>query len=388
MRSVRLTAAVTLLAALGGCKLSVPEEPKPLAEVAPVVLFTGYHWKTLVGCPGSLGNIDGKGAEALFNRPTGIALDRHKNLTVSDNFSHVVRTVAADGTVRTLAGKAGTQGFADGKGAAALFSGPAGLARDACGDVFVADAGNHAIRKISPDGNVTTLAGAGGSAGSAGGVGSQARFSSPSDVAVDGDGNLFVADCGNHLIRRVTVKGEVTTLAGGADTAGSDDGFGEWARFYNPSGVAVDSAGYVFVADTGNHTIRKIAPGGEVTTLAGKAGAAGSVDGKGAAARFNGPAALWLDADNNLLVADRDNHMIRKITPSGVVTTLGGMPNCMSCADGFGKEALFAKPSGITSGDDGILYVADACNNRVAVGLPGSEAAVFAGEAANPSASD
>jgi len=332
----------------------------------------------LAGSASRHGHADGKGAEVLFNRPTGIAVDRLKNLTVADNFSHVIRTVAADGTVRTLAGKAGTQGFADGKGAAALFFWPAGLARDAYGDIFVADCGNHAIRKVSPNGVVTTLAGTGGSAGSADGFGSQARFSSPSGVAVDGGGNLFVADRGNHLIRRVTIKGEVSTLAGGAGKAGSDDGFGEWARFNNPGGAAVDSAGYVFVADTGNHTIRKIAPGGEVTTLAGKAGMAGSVDGQGAAARFNGPAALWLDADNNLLAADRDNHMIRKITPAGLVTTLGGMPNRMSCADGFGKDALFAQPSGITADDDGILYVADACNNRVVAGLPGNEAAVFA----------
>ncbi|MDD4101050.1 MAG: hypothetical protein PHU80_00265 [Kiritimatiellae bacterium] len=335
----------------------------------------------LAGSTSRHGHADGKGAEILFNRPTGIAVDRLKNLTVSDNFSHVIRTVAADGTVKTLAGKAGTQGFADGKGASALFFWPAGLARDAYGDIFVADSGNHAIRKVTPDGVVTTLAGAGGSAGSADGVGNQARFSSPSDVAVDGGGNLFVADRGNHLIRRVSVKGDVSTMAGSAGKAGSDDGFGEWARFDNPGGVAVDRTGYAYVADTGNHTIRKIAPGGEVTTLAGKAGEAGGADGQGVAARFNGPAALWIDADNNLLVADRDNHMIRKVTPAGLVTTLGGKPNRMSCADGFGTSAVFAQPSGLTSDNDGILYVADACNNRVASGLPGNESAVFACDA-------
>ncbi len=350
------------------------------AQTVSLLTRTGA-FSVLAGSASRHGYADGKGAEVLFNRPTGIAVDRLKNLTVSDNFNHVIRHVAADGTVKTLAGKAGSQGYADGKGASALFFWPAGLARDDYGDIFVADAGNHVIRKVSPDGIVTTLAGGAGSAGSSDGVGSQARFSSPADVAVDGGGNLFVADRANHLIRRVTAAGEVATLAGGAGKSGQDDGFGEWARFDNPSGVAVDRSGYVFVADTGNHTIRKIAPGGEVTTLAGKAGETGGVDGLGAAARFHGPSALWLDADGNLLVADRDNHMIRKVTPAGLVATLGGKPNRMSGTDGFGQAALFAQPSGLAADDDGFLYVADACNNRIAVGMPGNEKAVFTADA-------
>jgi len=236
--------------------------------------------------------------------------------------------------------------------------------------VYLADAGNHTLRRVAPDGTATTLAGSAGNSGSADGKGGQARFSWPADVALDREGNLYVADRGNHAIRKVTPAGAVTTLAGAAGKSGRANGAGSAARFNNPSGVAIDAVGNVYVADTGNQTIRKIMPGGEVTTLAGCAGMRGGTDGIGYLARFNGPSAVVVDAAGNVYVADRDNHMIRRVSPDGTVTTLGGQPNRMSAADGIGGAARFAQPSGIALDDAGVLYVADACNNRIAIGVP------------------
>ena len=173
----------------------------------------------------------------------------------------------------------------------------------------VADTHNHTIRKITPEGAVTTLAGLAGTSGTADGTNSAARFYNPEDVAVDTGGNVYVADTGNHTIRKITPDGIVTTLAGLAGTSGTADGTNSAARFNQPYGVAVDTNGTVYVADTFNHTIRKITPGGVASTLAGLAGVSGSTNGTGGAARFNDPAGVAVDADDNLqYVADTSNH--------------------------------------------------------------------------------
>jgi sugar lactone lactonase YvrE len=324
----------------------------------------------LAGSASGHGSADGPAAAARFSRPCGLVADPQRNLFVADNFNHTLRKVTPDGVVTTLAGKAWSTGSADGPGDAARFFWPSGMTSDREGNLYVADAGNHTVRKVTPQGAVTTLAGGAGTNGWADGTGGRARFAWPSDVALDGAGNLLVADRANHVIRRVTQAGEVTTLAGGAGKAGRADGVGGAARFNNPSGVAVDAAGNVLVADTGNHTIRKVMPGGEVATLAGCAGIRGGADGQGVLARFNGPSDVLADQAGSVFVADRDNHMIRKVTPDGTVTTLGGSPNLMTAADGVGCAARFAQPSGLALDSEGVLYVADACNNRVAQGTP------------------
>ena len=183
---------------------------------------------------------------------------------------------------------------------------------------------NDTIRKITPAGVVTTFAGTAGQSGSADGTGAAARFTNPEGTAVDGAGNVYVADTFNDTIRKITPAGVVTTLAGTAGQGGSADGTGAAARFAFPTGVAVDGAGNVYVADTDNDTIRKITPAGVVTTLAGTAGQSGSADGTGAAARFNSPFGLAVDGAGNIYVADEDNDAIREITPAGVVSTLAG----------------------------------------------------------------
>jgi sugar lactone lactonase YvrE len=209
---------------------------------------------------------------------------------------------------------------------------------DSAGNLYVGDSNNHTIRKITPAGDVSTLAGLAGNAGSADGTGSDARFYYPGDVAIDTAGNVYVADTSNHTIRKITPAGDVSTLAGWADSAGSADGTGSDARFYYPGGMAIDSASNLYVADCCNSTIRKITPGGVVRTLAGSAGNAGSADGKSSAARFNCAEGVTVDSAGDVYVADTFNHTIRKITPAGDVSTLAGLAGSPGSADGTGSR--------------------------------------------------
>lgn len=326
------------------------------------------HGTLWAGHPSHHGFADGAGSEARFNRPVGIAVDLNGTVFVSDSFSHILRSVSPDGTVTTLAGRVWSSGVDNGKGRAARFCWPGGVAADCAGNVYLADTGNHAVRKVTRDGVVTLLAGGAGASGSSDGKGSLARFSSPSAVAVDRAGNVYVADCGNQLIRKVTPDGTVSTVAGAAGLKGYADGSGATARFNQPTGIAVDTLNNIYVADAGNHVIRRIVPGRQVTTLAGCAGMKGFSDGQGVQARFSGPAAVAVDLTGSLIVADRDNHLIRMVTPEGRVSTLGGKPNSMSSADGRGDTARFAQPSGVAVDRDGVIYVADACNNRIVAG--------------------
>ncbi len=198
--------------------------------------------------------------------------------------------------------------------AAAGFDAPTGGALDGDGNLYVTDSNNRTIRKVTPAGVVTTFAGSAGLSGSDDGTGPAARFEYPKGVAVDGDGNLYVTD--NHTIRKVTPAGVVTTIAGTAGSYGSTDGTGAAARFWEPYGVAVDGDGNVYVADSFNRTIRKVTPAGVVTTLAGSAGSSGSVNGIGPAARFSSPTGVVVDGDGNLYVIDSYNRTIRKVTPA------------------------------------------------------------------------
>jgi sugar lactone lactonase YvrE len=314
---------------------------------------------TLAGTAGSKGSADGVGAAARFSGPCGVAVDGVGTVFAADQHNHTIRKITSSGVVTTLAGTAGSSGSADGMGAAAHFRGPYGVAVDGADNVFVADMGNGTIRKITPAGVVTTLAGSADQPGSADGTGAAARFSYPDGVAVDVAGNVFVADQSNNTIRKVTSSGVVTTLAGTAGLSGSADGTGAAARFNLPSGVAVDVAGNVFVADSYNNTIRKVTPSGVVTTLAGTAGLSGSADGTGAAARFSGPSGAAVDVAGNVFVADTSNDIIRKITPSGVVTTLAGTAGLSGTADGTGAAARFNGPQGVAVDGAGNVFVAD-----------------------------
>ena len=215
--------------------------------------------------------------------------------------NHTIRKVTSTGVVTTVAGTAGVYGNADGIGAAARFSGPQDVAVDRLGNLFVADSYNSTIRKITPAGVVSTVAGSAGSTGNTDGVGTAARFNYPLGIEVNSAGVLYVADCNNHTIRKIATDGVVTTLCGTPLQFGSVDGVASAARFAYPQDLVVDSTGILYVADGGNHTIRKITPAGVVSTFAGAGGVAGSNDGIGSFARFNYPCSLALGSGGSYM---------------------------------------------------------------------------------------
>lgn len=277
------------------------------------------------------------------------------------------------GAVTTLAGQAGYPGSTNGNGNVARLNGPSAVAIDPAGNLYLTETGNSTIRKITSAGVVTTLAGLAGNDGSDDGTGGAARFEAPQGLALDSATNIYVADTFNNTIRRVTPAGSVTTRAGSPKLSGSADGVSTSARFNHPTGVAVDNATNVYVADSWNHTIRKMTPARFVTTIAGVAGSSGSADGIGNAARFIRPSGITLDSAGNLYVADSYNNTIRKLTPIGtnwVVSTLGGMPGFYGTTDGTGSAARFGNPNGVAVDSAGNLYVADFYFNTIRKGYP------------------
>ena len=313
-----------------------------------------------------------------FNGPYGVATDSAGNVYVADTDNHTIRKITPAGVVSTLAGTAGSRGSTDATGAAARFYWPTGVATDSAGNVYVADNGNNTIRKITPAGVVTTLAGTAGTRGSTDGTGAAASFS-PSYVATDSAGNVYVTD--NNTIRKITPGGVVTTLAGTDGVRGSADGTGAAASFFYPLGIATDSARNVYVADRYTSIIRKITPAGEVTTLAGTASVYGHADGTGAAASFNNPYGLATDSADNVYVADLWNHTIRKITPEGVVSTLAGTAGVSGSADSTGATARFNMPSGVATDSTGNVYVADFGNCTIRKITPAGVVTTVVGQA-------
>jgi sugar lactone lactonase YvrE len=324
----------------------------------------------IAGTAGAPGRADGEGTQAGFNFPQGLALDGAGNVYVADSLNHTIRKITPHGRVTTLAGTPGASGSADGRGAAASFNFPKGVATDAAGNVYVADTGNSTIRKITPAGAATTLAGAPGVTGGADGV--AARFNFPQDVATDGAGNVYVADTLNNVIRKIAPDGVVSTLAGSSASA---------ASFGAPRGIAADGAGNLYVADNSRNTILRIAASGAVTTLSGTAGVRGSADAVGAAASFNFPQGVAADAAGNVYVADTGNHAIRKIAPGGLVSTLAGRAGAFGHADGRGAAASFAFPFGVAADGAGNVYVADTFNNTVRRIAPDGAVTTLAGRA-------
>jgi len=348
---------------------------------------------TLAGLAGNWGTVDGTGSTARFNRPRGVAVDGSGNVYVADpNYLYyldgTVRKITPAGVVSTLAGVDPSPGSADGAGSAARFLHPEGVAVDSLGNAYVADAGNNTIRMVTPAGVVSTVAGLAGLAGSVDGTGSAARFAYPMGVAVDGAGNVYVADTGNNTIRMVNPAGVVSTLAGLAGFSGNADGAGPAARFNYPAGVAVDGSGNVYVADTFNFTIRKVTSAGVVSTFAGLAGLAGHVDGTGSAARLLYLEGIGVDGSGNLYVADTGNNTIRMVTPSGVVSTLAGLAGFDGSVDGTGSAARFSRPQGVAVDGSGNVYVADAHNYTIRMVTPAGVVSTVAGLAANAGSVD
>ena len=331
--------AVVLAAAAAGLGLwwwrEVKRRPAPLEAGWTAVV------RTIAGNGGG-GAVDGPISRAGFVEPFGIAVSPDGVIYVTDGGSHRVRRITVDGRVETLAG--GVRGFRDGAGTAARFDTPSAIALDASGVLYLADTGNHAVRRITPDGVVDTLAGDGTPGDT---DGASARFNGPVGVAVDGSGRVIVADTYNDRIRAIALDGTVSTLAGGP-VPGADDGTAGEARFDTPCGVNADAAGVIHVADTGNGAVRRIDPGGAVTTFA--------LEADGAPLR---PIAVAGGDDGDLYVSDERGRVV-EIDRSGRTRTIaGGGPGFR---DGAGRDARFRRLAGLASRGSGRLVVADAGN--------------------------
>ena len=313
--------------------------------------------KTFAGS-GAGGVVDGPGDKATFNRPWGVDADGDGNVYVADYYNHKIRKVAANGEVSTLAGS--TAGWTDAKGPTARFYYPMDVAAMKDGTIFVADRQNHRIRKVMPDGSVSTFAGSSGSYKD--GPVATAYFYYPSGLDVGDDGTVYVAEYAYRRIRKIS-NGVVSTVAG-TGGAGAVDGIGIKASFNNPYDVAVDSKGNLFVADTYNHTIRHINPAGVVTTLAGTAGQTGAVDAVGKAAKFYYPIGIAVNHHDEVFVSDRSNNRIRKVFADGKVVTVVGT-GVAGFQDGFALQGKVNQPNNIAFGPNDEMYIADSNNYRV-----------------------
>lgn len=324
-----------------------------------------YEWTNFSGKPGGSGSADGAGNDARFTRPSGITFDRYGNAYVADSYNHTVRKITPSGVVSTMAGKAGVTGKADGLREEARFYEPTDIAVDDKGNVFVTDLVNNLIRKITPDGMVSTYSGdrVNGS-GSTDGPISIARFSQPSGIDIDAAGNLFIAEIGNGIIRKISADGIVSTVAGTANVYSRLlDGTGPAAVFNRPSDVVVAPDGTLYVADTGNSAIRKITTDRVVTTLPGTSSGA-----------FVSPNGIEIDSQGNLYVSTGGSYVYRpvssdlvmKINPEGTISTVAGLANVpTSHADGIGSTARFFHPSGLVIDPNGDLLVADTLNHAL-----------------------
>ncbi len=337
---------------------------------------------TLAGLAQTQGSVDGTGSNARFNFPVALVIGPDGNLYVADQGNYSIRRVTPSGSVTTIAGSASRGwGTEDGPVSVARFWDISDLAFDSRGNLFVADTAACTIRKISTEGIVSTFAGFAMARGSEDGIGSTARFDYPQGIAIDANDRILVADGNNRTIRAISSNGVVSTVAGLANTNGCTDATGSDARFRHPSDVAVVANGDVIVVDSGNNSIRRIQPTGQVSTLAGLACGLipGGADGRGAIARFHAPTHVASRVDGSVVVADTLNHSIRIVSPSGEVTTIAGLPAGGSTIDGRGTEAIFDYPAGLAIGPTGDLFVADLFSSTIRRSTPEGEVSTLAG---------
>ncbi len=309
-----------LLATLLACGGGSSSPSSPLAPQGPPVPSITKA-TTVAGINGQSGTLEGALDYAQLKLPNGLALDSKGNLFVADETAHVIRRITPQGLNTIFAGGANASGHEDGLGADARFHGPVGLAIDTADNLYVAEYQSCTIRKITPTGQVSTLAGQ-LAAGFADGQGSSASFDHPVGLAIDTTGNLYVADANNKRIRKVTPGGLVSTVAG-TGVAGFTDGPVAAATLDRPYGVAVAPDGTIYFTEMWGHLVRRVTQG-QVQTVAGTAGSQGARDGRGAAARFHSPLGLSVDAAGAVYVADGANDTLRKVLPDGTTTTVAG----------------------------------------------------------------
>ena len=330
-----------------------------------------YTISTISG-NGSIGfGGDNSGAiQATLNTPYDVAIDSNGNIYIADYNNYRIRKVAPDGIITTVAGT-GSSGFIgnDGNATQATLNQPHGVAADTAGNIYIADSMNHRIRKVAPNGIISTIAGTGsvsfsGDAGSA----TSAALNTPTGVAVDSSNNIYIADSGNHRIRKITTNGIISTIAGtGVASFSGDSASATTATLNTPTSIAVDSNNNIYIADSNNHRIRKITTDGNISTVAGTGVASFSGDGSIAtAATLNVPTGVTLDSIGNLFISDRENHRIRKIDSSGIISTVAGTGVASFSGDGSdATAATLNTPYGIAVDTSNNIYIADSINQRI-----------------------
>ena len=321
------------------------------------------------GTPGERGR-GGPACRAQLNWPRNMAIAVDGNLYIADTRNHSIAKVSSDRVITTVVGS-GVSGYSGdgGRAARAQLNGPRDVAVGTDGSLYIADTDNHCIRKVTPDGVITTLAGTGtfGYSGDCA-LAPDAQLAFPQDVALGADGSLYIADTGNHRIRQVTCEGTIRTVVGtGVWGYSGDGGAAVRARLARPRGVSVDREGCLYIGDTENHCVRKVMPDGTIATVAGNGTESYSGDGGAATrAQLAWPRGIVVDADGCLFIADCGNSLIRKVAPDGTISTVGG-----TGAEGYSGDggpalcAQLADPHGILLGADGSLYIGEPRNHCI-----------------------
>jgi sugar lactone lactonase YvrE len=335
-------------------------EPPPPKEAPQIIYEKGCQITTIAGKI-EKGLKDGPALSALFYKPIRLSQKSDGSIVVADIYNNAIRTLGSDGIVTTICGT-GKLGSTDGPAKRSLLSHPHAVAVGLDGKVYIGEASGRKLRVIDLAGNLLTLAGS-GEKGYQDGKGTEALFNTILSIAVDLDGNILACDIANNRIRKITTDGLVTTIAG-TGAWGYKDGKASEAEFLMPMDLCVDKKGNIYIADIGNHCIRKIDSNNVVTTIAGKAGVVGYVDGEGNNALFYQPHGIAVNEKGEIFVADLLNHAIRKITPEGFVTTLAGTRE-IGFKDGEGKNARFNRPGGVMVYREGSIIVADIDNNTL-----------------------
>jgi hypothetical protein len=356
------TTTIVAKVPLGAGTGAVSVTTNGLTDIGPIFNYIKTLFVNTFAGNGIAGFLNGPGTTAQFNGPSRMAVNAAGEIVLADFNNHSIRKIDTNGNVSTIAGD-GTSGLTNGNTSVARFARPFGVAIDNNGNIFIADYDNNVIRKISTSNIVSTYAGI-GQPGFTDGASNSAAFNGPIDVVTDASGNVYVADLNNHAIRKIDTNGNVTSIAGNG-TQGFVDAKGTIARFNLPDGLGIDNLGNIIVADLANHAIRKVAPNGDVTTIDGN-GTAGSTDGSLAAARINFHNDVYLDVSGNIYVADDKNHKIRIIKTNNTVETFAGS-GIEAYLDGEGTVARFNDPTGIAVVNGELIYVGDTENNRIRI---------------------